>query len=271
MPVTRTARILLRTAAVLGFGVLYVPLLLVVVNSLNADRTFGWPPTRFTTHWWADAWHSSGARSALWVSVRAGLGATAVALVLGTLIAFAVQRHRFFGRQILSFLIVLPIALPGVVTGIALNSAFRSVLPPLGLGFGLLTVIIGHATFCVVIVFNNVVARLRRLPGSYEEAAMDLGADTFQVFRDITWPLTRSAVLVGTLLAFALSFDEIVVTTFTAGAGVQTLPVWTFANMARPQQAPVVNVIAAVLVLLSVLPIYAAQRLSGDTASGGRI
>lgn len=271
MRLSRTARIILRTAAAAGFAVIYVPLLLVVVNSLNADRTFGWPPTRITTRWWTAAWHSGGARSALWVSVRAGLGATGIALVLGTLIAFAVQRHRFFGRRTLSFLVVLPIALPGIITGIALNSAFRSVLPPLGLGFGLLTVIIGHATFCVVIVFNNVVARLRRIPGSYEEAAMDLGADTFQVFRDITWPLVRSAVLVGALLAFALSFDEIVVTTFTAGAGVQTLPVWIFGNMARPQQAPVVNVVAAVLVLLSVLPVYAAQRLSGDTASGGRI
>ncbi len=274
MRLSRTARIILRTAAAAGFAVIYVPLLLVVVNSLNADKTFGWPPTRITTRWWTAAWHSEGARSALWVSVRAGLGATGIALVLGTLIAFAVQRHRFFGRRTLSFLVVLPIALPGIITGIALNSAFRSVLPPLGLSFGLLTVIIGHATFCVVIVFNNVAARLRRIPGSYEEAAMDLGADTFQVFRDITWPLVRSAVLVGALLAFALSFDEIVVTTFTAGAGVQTLPVWIFGNMARPQQAPVVNVVAAVLVLLvllSVLPVYAAQRLSGDTASGGRI
>jgi putative spermidine/putrescine transport system permease protein len=236
MRLSRTARILLRTAAALGLAVIYLPLLLVLVDSVNADRSFGWPPSGVTGRWWADAWHSAGARSALWVSVRAGLGATAVALVLGTLVAFAVQRYAFFGRQTLSFVVVLPIALPGVVTGIALNSAFRSVLPPLGLGFGLLTVIIGHATFCVVIVFNNVVARLRRVSGSYEEAAMDLGAGPFQAFRDVTWPLVRSAVLVGGLLAFALSFDEIVVTTFTAGAGVQTLPVWIFGNLARPQQ-----------------------------------
>jgi putative spermidine/putrescine transport system permease protein len=270
MRLSRPAQIILRTAAALGFAVIYLPLLLVLVNSFNADRTFGWPPTRLTARWWTDAWHSSGARSALWVSVRAGLGATAVALVLGTLIAFAVQRHRFFGRQTLSFLVVLPIALPGVVTGIALNSAFRAVLPPLGIGFGLTTVIIGHATFCIVVVFNNVVARLRRTPGSYQEAAMDLGADPFQVFRDVTFPLVRSALLAGALLAFALSFDEIVVTTFTAGPGVRTLPVWIFGNMARPQQAPVVNVVAAVLVLVSVVPVSLAQRLSADTAAGGR-
>ncbi len=191
-------------------------------------------------------------------------------MVLGTLIAFAVQRFRFFGRETISFMIVLPIALPGIVTGVALNTAFRTVLEPLGVGLGMFTVIVGHATFCVVVVFNNVIARLRRM-ASYEEAAMDLGAHTFRTFVDITFPLVRSALVAGGLLAFALSFDEIVVTTFTAGPGVQTLPVWIFSNMARPQQAPVVNVVAAVLVLLSVIPIYLAQRLSSDTASGSRI
>lgn len=203
--------------------------------------------------------------------MKAGLGATAVSLVLGTLIAFAVARYRFFGREALSFVVVLPIALPGIVTGIALNTAFRTVLEPLGVGLGLFTVVVGHATFCVVVVFNNVVARLRRTSGSYEEAAMDLGANTFQVFRDITFPLVRTALLAGGLLAFALSFDEIVVTTFTAGPGVQTLPVWIFSNMARPQQAPVVNVVAAVLIVASVIPVYLAQRLSADSASGGRL
>lgn len=212
-----------------------------------------------------------GARSALWVSVKAGLGATAIALVLGTLIAFAVARHRFFGRDAISFVVVLPIALPGIVTGIALNSAFSTVLEPLGVGLGMFTVIVGHATFCIVVVFNNVVARLRRTSGTYEEAAMDLGADTFRAFVDVTFPLVRSALLAGGLLAFALSFDEIVVTTFTAGPGIETLPIWIFNNMTRPQQAPVVNVVAAVLVLLSVIPIYAAQRLSADTATESRI
>ncbi|MCX4830659.1 ABC transporter permease [Streptomyces sp. NBC_01016] len=271
MHLSRPARIALRVGAVLGFAVIYVPLLLVVINSLNPDRSSGWPPPGLTFEWWRAAWHSAGARDALWTSVKAGVGATAIALVLGTLVAFAVARYRFFGREAISFAVVLPIALPGIVTGVALNTAFRTVLEPIGIGLGLFTVIVGHATFCVVVVFNNVAARLRRLAGSYEEAAMDLGAGTFRTFRDITFPLMRSALAAGGLLAFALSFDEIVVTTFTAGAGVQTLPIWIFSNMSRPQQAPVVNVVAVVLVLLSVIPVYVAQRLSSDTAAGSRV
>ncbi|MFJ8826786.1 ABC transporter permease [Streptomyces sp. NPDC102467] len=271
MHLSRPARIALRVGALAGFAVIYLPLLLVIVNSLNQDRSSGWPPSGLTLRWWRDAWHSAGARDALWTSVKAGCGATVIALVLGTLLAFAVSRRRFFGRETISFAVVLPLALPGIITGVALNTAFRTVLEPLGIGLGLFTVIVGHATFCVVVVFNNVAARLRRLPGSYEEAAMDLGADTFRTFRDITFPLTRSALAAGGLLAFALSFDEIVVTTFTAGPGVRTLPLWIFSNMARPQQAPVVNVVAVVLVLLSVIPVYVAQRLSSDTAAGSRV
>ncbi|MFF7333089.1 ABC transporter permease [Streptomyces sp. NPDC090306] len=271
MRLSRSARVALRAAAGLGFAVIYVPLLLVLVNSFSPDRSASWPPSGLTTHWWSVARHNSGAREALWTSVRAGLGATAIALVLGTLVAFAVARFRFFGRDALSFVVVLPIALPGIVTGIALNSAFSTVLEPLGVGLGLFTVVVGHATFCIVVVFNNVVARLRRTSGSYQEAAMDLGAHTFRAFLDVTFPLVRSALVAGALLAFALSFDEVVVTTFTAGPGVQTLPLWIFANMTRPQQAPVVNVVAAVLVLLSVVPIYVAQRLSADTAGASRV
>ncbi|MFG2125504.1 ABC transporter permease [Streptomyces sp. NPDC048710] len=271
MHLSRTARTALRIGAALGFAVIYVPLLLVLVNSLNPDRSASWPPPGFTLRWWSVALDNSGAREALWVSVKAGLGATAIALVLGTLIAFAVARHRFFGRDTVSFIVVLPIALPGIVTGIALNSAFGTVLAPLGVGLGLFTVIVGHATFCIVVVFNNVVARLRRTASSYEEAAMDLGATIFRAFADVTFPLVRSALLAGGLLAFALSFDEIVVTTFTAGPGIETLPIWIFDNMTRPQQAPVVNVVAAVLVLLSVVPIYVAQRLSSDTATSSRV
>jgi putative spermidine/putrescine transport system permease protein len=256
---------------VLGLAAVYLPLLLVLVNSVNRDRSFTWPPTGLTTEWWVRAWQSDGARGALLASLQAGAGATAVALVLGSMAAFAVQRYRFFGRQAVSFVVVLPIALPGIVTGIALNAAFRTVLGPAGVGFGMVTVVVGHATFCIVVVFNNVLARLRRLAPSAEEASADLGAHTFQTFRYVTFPAVRSALLAGGLLAFALSFDEIVVTTFTAGPGVQTLPIWIYANLARPNQAPVVNVVAAVLVLLSVVPVYLAQRLSGgDTASGGR-
>jgi putative spermidine/putrescine transport system permease protein len=268
---SRPARIALRLAAGLGFAVIYAPLLLVVVNSLNPDRSASWPPPGLTLHWWATAWDNSGARSALWVSLKAGLGATAIALVLGTLAAFAVARHRFFGRETVSFVLVLPIALPGIVTGIALNSAFGTVLRPLGVGLGLFTVVVGHATFCVVIVYNNVVARLRRTPGSYEEAAMDLGAHSLRAFADVTFPLVRPALLAGGLLAFALSFDEIGVTTFTAGPGVQTLPLGIFENMTRPRQAPGVSVVAGGLVALSVIPVYAAQRLSSDTATTSRV
>jgi putative spermidine/putrescine transport system permease protein len=255
----------LRTVTALGLVVIYVPLVVVLVNSFNSSRTFSWPPTGFTGVWWGKAWQAGGARSALLTSVEAALGATAIALALGTAAAFAVARYRFFGRETVSFLVLLPIALPGVVTGIALNNAFRT----LGLPFGLLTIVIAHATFCVVLVYNNVLARLRRMGGSLEEASMDLGAGVWQTFRFVTFPLLRSALIAGGLLAFALSFDEIIVTTFTAAPGVQTLPLWIFANLFRPNQAPVVNVVAAALVLLSVVPVWLSQRLAGS-AGGGR-
>jgi putative spermidine/putrescine transport system permease protein len=206
-------------AVVVGLGFIYVPLLIVLVNSFNADRTFAWPPTSLTTHWWGAAWDNTGAREALWTSVKTGIGAAAIALTLGTMIAFAVGRYRFFGRNTVSLLVVLPIALPGIVTGIALNSAFNTG----GVPFGYLTVIVGHATFCIVVVYNNVLARLRRTGTTLEEASQDLGATTFQTFARVTFPQLRSALLAGALLAFALSFDEIVVTTFTAGPGLQII------------------------------------------------
>ncbi|MEV5411774.1 ABC transporter permease [Thermopolyspora sp. NPDC052614] len=267
MNLSRTARLLLRLALGAGLAVIYVPLAVVLVNSFNADRTFGWPPGGFTLRWWEAAWNSAGVRDALWTSVRAGLGATAIALVLGTMAAFAVARFRFFGRDTVSLLIILPIALPGIVTGIALNNAFRVILEPFGLGLGLFTVIVGHATFCVVTVYNNVLARLRRTGGSLEEASADLGARPFTTFRLVTFPMMRSALLAGGLLSFALSFDEIIVTTFTAGAGVRTLPIWIFENLFRPNQAPVVNVVAAALIVVSVVPIWLAQRVSGQVST----
>ncbi|MDN3352199.1 ABC transporter permease [Actinomadura sp. DC4] len=265
MSLSRGARIALRVAMILGLAVIYVPLFVVLINSFNADKTFAWPPTHLTGEWWTRAWQNGGVRSALWTSVKAGLGATAVACVLGTMAAFAVQRYRFFGRETVSLLVILPIALPGIVTGIALNNAFRTVLAPLGIQLGLFTVVVGHATFCIVTIYNNVLARLRRMGTSTEEASADLGADTFQTFRYVTFPLLRSALLAGGLLSFALSFDEIIVTTFTSGAGVETLPIWIFDNLFRPNQAPIVNVVAAALIVLSVVPVYIAQRISGDT------
>ena len=267
MRIPRGVRIILRLWAVVVLAFIYVPLFTVVVNSFNTDKTFAWPPPGLTVHWWAEAWSNAGARHALMTSVKAGLGATAIALVLGTLAAFALSRHRFFGRRPLSLVIVLPIALPGIVTGLALNSAIQNTLLPLGVGYGLFTVIVGHATFCVVTVYNNVSARLNRMPGVVEEASMDLGAGILRTFRKVTFPELRSALLAGGLLSFALSFDEIVVTTFTAGPNTETLPIWIFSNLARPNQAPIVNVVAVVVILISLIPIYLAQRLSSNAAS----
>ncbi len=268
MTLSIRARALLGVAVALILAVVYVPLLVVIVNSFNADRTFGWPPSGFTLEWWTRATRNAAALDALWTSVQVALLATGVALVLGTMASFAVARYRFFGRDTISLAVILPIALPGIVTGIALNNAFRTVL---GVSLSMLTVVVAHATFCIVVVFNNVIARLRRLGGDLEEASMDLGADPFTTFRFVTFPMLRSALLAGGLLAFALSFDEIIVTTFTAGSGIQTLPIWILNNLFRPNQAPVVNVVAAVLIVASVIPIYLAQKLSGESSSGGRL
>ena len=210
------------------------------------------------------AWHSQGARDAVWVSVQVAIVATLVALVLGTMAALALQRFRFFGRDTVSLLIILPIALPGVVTGIALANFFTTMI---GIKLGMFTLIVSHATFCIVTVFNNAVARLRRLGSNLEEASMDLGAGTFRTFYKITLPMLRSSLLAGCLLAFALSFDEIIVTTFTVGQGIQTLPIWIYQNLFRPNQAPVVNVVAAVLILASIVPIWLAQKLAGTDES----
>jgi putative spermidine/putrescine transport system permease protein len=258
---SRGLRTVLRVTTAIVLVVVYTPLALVVINSFNVDRTFTWPPSGFTLHWWKVAAQSHGARHALLVSVEVALLATAIALVLAGL---GLRRTRFFGRHTVSLLIILPIALPGIVTGIALNNAFRTML---GLDLGFFTVVVAHATFCIVTVFNNVQARLQRLGSSLEQASADLGAGPFRTFVRITFPMMRSALLAGALLAFGLSFDEIVVTTFTAGPQVQTLPLWIFQNLFRPNQAPIVNVVAAVLVLVSAVPIYLAQRLSGDTVS----
>ena len=260
-------RVTLTVCMVVGLAFLYIPLLLIVLNSFNSSRTFGFPPTGFTLEWWQKAAASSGALSALGTSVIAGVCAMLIALVLGTMAAFAVQRYQFFGRTTISFLVILPITLPGIVTGIALNATFVQVLGPLGVALGLATVIIGHATFCIVIVYNNMQARLRRMGSSLEEASADLGATGWQTFWRITLPNVRGALIAGAVLAFALSFDEIVVTTFTAGPTIQTLPLWIFNNLFRPNQAPVVNVVAAVLALLAVVPVWLAQRFSDDSTT----
>jgi putative spermidine/putrescine transport system permease protein len=260
-------RLGLRIATGVIVGFLYLPLVVVLIHAFNESPFNEWPPTGITFRWFGEALANSAIPPAFMNSILAALGATAVALVLGTLAAMAVQRFSFFGRDSISFLLVLPIALPGVVTGIALSATFQTV----GIPFGLLTIIIGHATFCVVIAYNNVIARLRRLPRSPEEASADLGADTWITFRRITMPGMRTALLSGGLLAFALSFDEVIVTLFTAGAGTQTIPLYVLGVMQRPTQLPVINVVAIVMVLFSVVPVYIAQRISGAEAAGARV
>jgi len=267
MTLSTRARYVLMALMGVGLAFIYVPLSVVIINSFNSSKTFSWPPTQFTLKWWSKAITNTGVRKALATSLTAGLLATSIALLLGTSLAFAVSRYNFFGKEVISLLVVLPISLPGVVTGIALSNAFTQ---QLGISTGMLTVIIGHATFCIVVVYNNALARLRRIGTSLQEASMDLGANGITTFRLITLPNLASALLAGGLLAFGLSFDEIVVTTFTAGPGIQTLPIWIYNNLFRPNQAPIVNVVAATLVVVSVIPIYLSQRLCHDSTSGGR-
>ena len=252
---------MLRAGVGVTLAFIYIPLAVVVLYAFNESRVLEWPPPGLTLEWFGKAFDNDGARSALFYSFKVGLCATLLAMLLGTLASLAVARHRFFGRETISFLVILPIALPGIVTGIALNASFTQVL---GVDLGLFTIVTAHATFCIVVVYNNVIARLRRVSGSFEEASADLGADTWQTFRYVTLPSMRTALVAGALLAFALSFDEIIVTTFTAGPE-QTLPIWIFTNLSRPNQLPMVNVVATVVDrALSAIPVYFAHRLTQD-------
>jgi putative spermidine/putrescine transport system permease protein len=261
MRLSRRATNVLRLGVGITLAFIYVPLIVIAIYAFNGGGTFEWPPSGLTFDWFSKAIENDGAREAFWTSIRVGLAATAIALVLGTLASLAVARHRFFGRETISFLVILPIALPGIVTGLALNDTFTQVL---GIGLGFFTVIVGHATFCIVVVYNNVIARLRRMAGSIEEASADLGADPWQTFRNVTFPNMRTALVAGALLAFALSFDEIIVTTFTIGVGEQTLPIWIFSNLFRANNVPIVNVVAVIVVLLSIIPVYLAHRLTRE-------
>jgi putative spermidine/putrescine transport system permease protein len=261
MRLSRGTRIALRVGVAITLAFIYVPLAVVAIYAFNGGPALGWPPEDLTTHWFGVAIRNDGARDAFMTSLEVGAVATGIALLLGTLAAFAVSRHRFFGRETISFLVILPIALPGIVTGIALSDTFREVL---GVNLCFFTVVVGHATFCIVLVYNNVLARLRRLSGNFEEASADLGAHTWQTFRYITLPNMQTALVAGALLAFALSFDEIIVTTFTLGAGSETLPIWIFSNLFRPNQVPIVNVVAVLVVLISIIPVYLAHRLTRE-------
>jgi putative spermidine/putrescine transport system permease protein len=256
----RPVRIAVRIAALVVMLFLYLPLTVIALNAFGSSKIPTWPVTSFTTHWFRLAWNDQFARDALVNSFSVGLRASALALVLGTCIAFALSRFRFFGKNAVSLLFVLPIALPGIVTGMALLSAIEYVdIKP-----SLWTVVVGHATFCIVVVYNNAVARLRRSSVSFEEASMDLGADGWLTFRHVTLPNLSTALVAGGLLAFALSFDEIVVTLFTAGSQ-QTLPLWMYEQFKLPNAAPEANAVAVFVIALTALPIYFAQRLMRDT------
>ena len=259
---SRLARIVIKVGTGITLVFLYGPLAILGLYAFNKGITRAWPPDLWSLEWFRAAWRDPALPSALAGSLQAAVGATTTAMLLGSLAAFAVHRFRFFGRDTISFALVLPIALPGIVTAIALSSAINFGHSIFGLTFSIWTIIIGHATFCVVVVFNNVVARLRRTPTSLVEASMDLGGDGWQTFRYVTFPAIRTALVAGALLAFALSFDEIVVTNFTAGPKL-TLPIWIFNNIRTPRQQPVVNVVALVLMIVSVIPVYFAQRLAG--------
>jgi len=256
----RASRAALRIWVGLVVLFLWAPLVIIGVYAFNESNVQSWPISGWTLRWFRVAWEDDEVRDALWLSVKAGLVATGIALVLGSALAFALHRLRFLGRDVISFLIVLPIALPGIITGMALNSFFVFG----GIDLSLWTIVIGHATFCVVIVFNNVIARLRRTSPLLVEASMDLGADGWQTFRYVTWPTIATALVAGGLLAFALSFDEVIVTYFTAGAN-NTLPLLILGFIRQGQQLPVVNVVVLVVILLTIIPVVISVRLTRDT------
>jgi putative spermidine/putrescine transport system permease protein len=250
----------LTVAAAAGLLFLHLPLALIFLYAFTTEeKSYAFPPPGYTTRWFAVVWERQDIWSALTLSVQVALIATAGALVLGTCAAAAVSRARFFGRESISLLFILPIALPGIITGISLRSAFNL----MDLPFSFWTIVLGHATFCIVVVYNNALARFRRTAGSLIEASMDLGADGFQTFRYVVLPNIATALLAGGMLSFALSFDEVIVTTFTAGQQ-STLPIWMLTELIRPRQRPVTNVVAVFVVAVTFLPILAAYYLTRE-------
>jgi putative spermidine/putrescine transport system permease protein len=257
---SRGTRIGLGVWVALVLAFLYVPIAIICLYAFNKSNVQSWPLAGLTTKWFSPAIHNGDVQKALWLSLECAAMATGIALVLGSLAAFGVHRFRFFGREMISFLLVLPIALPGIITGMALSSYFTF----WGVNLSFWTIVVGHATFCVVVVYNNVLARLRRVPGSLTEASMDLGADGWQTFRYVTFPSISTALISGGLLAFALSFDEVIVTTFTAGAQ-NTLPIWIFGQIRLGQQLPQVNVVVVLILAVTVVPVALAQRLTRES------
>jgi putative spermidine/putrescine transport system permease protein len=264
LQMSKTAKVAL--LAIVGFilAFMYIPLFVVILNSFNEAQLSSWPIENFSLYWWEFAASYEPIRLALLNSVIVATAAMVIASLLGTLVAFALNRYEFFGKSTVNLLVVLPIALPGVVTGVAFSNTYSNFLSPIGIDIGYFGLIISHATFCIVMVFNNVFARLKRMNPSLQEASMDLGAGLWETFRLVTFPQFRSSFIAGALLAFALSFDEVYVTIFTAPPGVDTLPLWILKEMARPNQASVVNVVATVVILLSLIPVYVSQRLARD-------
>jgi putative spermidine/putrescine transport system permease protein len=241
---------------------LHVPMWIIFLYTLTPDETtYTFPLPGLTTKWFGVALQRQDMWRALTLSLQVAAIATVAALILGTLAAAAVYRSKFFGREAISFLLVLPIALPGIVSGIALRTAISGLSIP----FSFWTIVIGHATFCVVVVYNNVLARFRRTSASMIEASMDLGANSFQTFRYVVLPNIATALLAGGMLAFALSFDEVIVTTFTAGQQT-TLPIWIFSQLTRPRDRPVTNVVATIVILITFIPIFLAQRISAGSS-----
>jgi putative spermidine/putrescine transport system permease protein len=259
----------LSIAAIGGLLFLHLPLLLIFVYAFTTEeKSYAFPPPGYTLKWFAVVWARQDIWDAIWLSLKVASIATLIALVLGTCAAAAVSRARFFGRDYISLLFILPIALPGIITGISLRSAFSVMDIP----FSTWTIVLGHATFCIVVVYNNALARFRRTAGSMIEASMDLGADGFQTFRYAVLPQIGSALLAGGMLAFALSFDEVIVTTFTAGQQA-TLPIWMLNELIRPRQRPVTNVVAIFVIAVTFIPILAAYYLTRDgehTAGAGK-
>jgi len=264
LQMSKTAKVGL--LAIVGFilAFMYIPLFVVILNSFNEAQLSSWPIENFSLYWWEFAASYEPIRLALLNSVIVATAAMVIASLLGTLVAFALNRYEFFGKSTVNLLVVLPIALPGVVTGVAFSNTYSNFLSPIGIDIGYFGLIVSHATFCIVMVFNNVFARLKRMNPSLQEASMDLGAGLWETFRLVTFPQFRSSFIAGALLAFALSFDEVYVTIFTAPPGVDTLPLWILKEMARPNQASVVNVVATVVILLSLIPVYISQRLARE-------
>jgi putative spermidine/putrescine transport system permease protein len=253
----------LKLAASAGLAFIHLPLAFIVLYAFTSeDRSYQFPPPGYTLKWFAVAWGRQDVFDALSLSLAVAALSTVAALILGTLAAAALSRARFFGHESISLLLVLPIALPGIITGISLRAAFDLADIP----FSFWTIVLGHATFCIVVVYNNAVARFRRLSPSLVEASMDLGADGFQTFRHIVLPNIATALLAGGMLAFALSFDEVIVTTFTAGQQT-TLPIWMLSELVRPRQRPVTNVVAVIVIALTFLPILAAYYFTREGAA----